>query len=401
MNAVVTRAVSTIGAAQVIASAAGHYLPAVVAVPAAQALGLGSNAVFLAFSWSMVVSALAGPLAGRWVDRFGGRPVLMLSNLSFILGLLLLGSADGPWGLLWAYTAMGLGMATGQFEVAFATLVKLFGRQSRNPITGITLIAGFASFIGWTVSVYVLNGWGWRGVCGFWAGVHLLIGLPLHALVPRPVAQDTTPRAPTDSVNDTPQRASPASTSPGPSAQNPWVTSVLLSYVFAASAFIGMGLMMHMPALLQLMGVSLALAFAVGSLVGPSQVLGRLIDFFLMRQWHPLVGTRLAALCHPVACGLLLILGAPVAALFVVLHGIGNGILIISRGTVPLAIFGTRGYGKRQGWLMLPAKLAQAAAPFLFGLALTHWGTHALWLTGGIALSVLAALCLIRKSAAT
>lgn len=147
--------------------------------------------------------------------------------------------------------------------------------------------------------------------------------------------------------------------------------------------------------MLEGMGVPLALAFTIGSLVGPSQVLGRVLDFFFMRRWHPLVGTRLAALTHPIGGALLLAFGAPFAMAFVILHGIGNGILIIARGTLPLAIFGTKGYGQRQGWLMMPSKFAQAAAPFLFGLALTDWGSNVLWLSWSLGLSVFIALCLI------
>jgi len=153
--------------------------------------------------------------------------------------------------------------------------------------------------------------------------------------------------------------------------------------------------MIHMPRMLEGMGVPLAVAFTVGALVGPSQVLGRLIDFFFMRRWHPLVSTRLAALTHPIGGALLLVFGAPFALAFVILHGIGNGILIIARGTLPLAIFGTKGYGQRQGWLMMPSKFAQAAAPFLFGLALTDWGSNVLWLSWSLGLSVFIALCMI------
>ena len=55
--------------------------------------------------------------------------------------------------------------------------------------------------------------------------------------------------------------------------------------------------------------------------------------------------------------------GAPAAALFAVLHGAGNGILTIAKGTLPLVLFGAQGYGARQGWLMMPARVAQASAP--------------------------------------
>ena len=397
MSSRIYRAVSFIGAAQIIASAGAHYLPAVIAIPASQELSLPPAVLFAGFSVALGVSAITGPIAGKLVDRMGGRPVLILSNLTFALGLTCLGFAQGMWSVLFAYAILGLGMATGLFEVAFSSIVRLFGKNSRNPITGVTLIAGFASFVAWTVSVHVESKLGWSGVCWFWACVHILVGLPLNAMLPSPLNPsaelalnaETRKTEPSPSVPAAPASSTQAVPSPGK------FTAFLLAFVFAANAFVGMGLMIHMPRMLEGMGVPLALAFTIGSLVGPSQVLGRLIDFFFMRRWHPLISTRLAALTHPVGGALLLAFGAPFAMAFVILHGIGNGILIIARGTLPLAIFGTKGYGQRQGWLMMPSKFAQAAAPFLFGLALTDWGSNVLWLSWGLGISVFVALCLI------
>jgi MFS family permease len=393
-----TKAVGTMGLAQIIASAAAQYLPAVIAVQAASALDLPHVALFAGFSLSLVISALLGPFAGRLVDRLGGRPVLMLSNIFFALSLITLGFAQGLWTLVLAYVFMGLGLATGLFEVAFAALVRLFGREARTTITGLTLVAGFASFVGWTVSVYVEARYGWRGVCWFWALVHLCIGLPLHAMMPNPSRilanmADTKPKA-TEPPKAITTNSEDITINPQ-QRRKEIIVGVLLAYVFAANAFVGMGLMMHLPRLLQEMGVAVALAFTISSFVGPSQVVGRLIDYFYMQRWHPLISTRWAAACHPVAALLLIIFAGPIAFVFVLVHGIGNGILIIARGNLPLAIFGANGYGRRQGWLMMPAKLAQAAAPFLFGLALTQWGAHILWLTLALGLSVLVALCLI------
>ena len=386
------------GLAQIIASAAAQYLPAVIAVQAASALNLPHVALFAGFSIALVISALLGPYAGRLVDRLGGRPVLMLSNIFFAVSLITLGFAQGLWTLVLAYVFMGLGLATGLFEVAFAALVRLFGREARSTITGLTLVAGFASFVGWTVSVYVEARYGWRGVCWFWALVHLCIGLPLHAMMPTPSRilanmADIKPKA-TEPPKAITTNSEEITINPQ-QRRKEIIVGVLLAYVFAANAFVGMGLMMHLPRLLQEMGVAVALAFTISSFVGPSQVVGRLIDYFYMQRWHPLISTRWAAACHPVAALLLIIFAGPIAFVFVLVHGIGNGILIIARGNLPLAIFGANGYGRRQGWLMMPAKLAQAAAPFLFGLALTQWGAHILWLTLALGLSVLVALCLI------
>jgi hypothetical protein len=68
-------------------------------------------------------------------------------------------------------------------------------------------------------------------------------------------------------------------------------------------------------------------------------------------------------------------------------------------------VFGAAGYGERQGWLMAPARVSQAFAPLLFGLAMAHWGGHALWLTAGLGLLALAlqqglALHMARRAAA-
>ena len=179
------RVVAALGTAQILAWASSQYLPAVLAAPMARALGLGEPTAFAAFSAALGVTALTGPWAGRAIDRFGGRPVLMSSNLLFALGLLVLGTATQGWMLFAGWMLMGVGMGSGLYEAAFATLVRLYGPQARNAITGVTLFGGFASTVGWPLSAWMEAHWGWRGACFAWAGLHLLLGLPLNAWLPR------------------------------------------------------------------------------------------------------------------------------------------------------------------------------------------------------------------------
>jgi len=80
------------------------------------------------------------------------------------------------------------------------------------------------------------------------------------------------------------------------------------------------------------------------------------------------------------------------------LPGAGNGILTIAKGTLPLALFGSAGYGQRLGWLSTPARVLQAAAPLIFGAALAAWGVQAIWLTAGVGLAATLALFLLRRS---
>ena len=89
--------VAALGSSLTVSWASSYYIPAVLAVPMAEDLGLSPVWVFGAFSMAMVVSALVGPWAGTRIDGFGGRGVLMASNIVFAAGLALLATATAAW----------------------------------------------------------------------------------------------------------------------------------------------------------------------------------------------------------------------------------------------------------------------------------------------------------------
>lgn len=384
-----TTTVLKLGTAQTLAWASTYYLPAILAAPMARELGVGVATVFAAFSAGLVITGILGPRAGRAIDTLGGRPILVLSNLLFAAGLILLGSASGPWSLFAAWAVIGIGMSGGLYEAAFATLVRIYGRDARNVITGITLIAGFASTVGWPLSTALQTWVGWRGTCFVWAGLHVLIALPLNLSLPRQARNRVL-----QTLEASPTEAHTASAVP-------LKTAVLLATVFAITWFISTAMAAHLPTLLTASGVSLGVAVTAGALIGPAQVAGRLLEFGVLRRLHPLLSARIAATLHPLGAILLAVVGAPAAFLFALLHGAGNGVLTIAKGTLPLALFGPQGYGERQGLLMVPARLAQASAPWLFGLCVTQWGTGALWLSAALGSIAMAALWMLGPVQAT
>ncbi|WP_329957650.1 MFS transporter [Bordetella petrii] len=389
MQAVSVRVVGTLGTAQTLAWASSYYLPAMLADAMAGDLGVSAPTVYAAFSAAMVASALVGPWAGQAIDRRGGRIVLASTSLLFALGLGMLGIAQGLWTMVAGWLVIGVAMGAGLYEAAFSSLVRLYGHHARGAITGITLIAGFASTVGWPLSAWMEAQSGWRGACFGWTIMHLLIGLPLNAWLPKAPAV-----AKAESLNAADAKHVDASPASEPGQQR--YATVLLAFVFAATWFISTAMATHLPRMLEAAGSTLAAAVAVGALIGPAQVAGRLLEFGLLRQVHPLLSARLAALAHPAGVAVLLTGGPAMAPVFAILHGAGNGILTIAKGTLPLALFGPLGYGARQGWLMMPARVAQALAPFVFGVALDAWGSSALWLSGGIGLAACCALILLR-----
>jgi len=373
--------VLALGTTQTLAWASSYYIPAILAEPIGRGTGTSATMVFAAVSAALLFAAGFGPLVGRIIDARGGRIVLIASNLTLAAGLVALALAQGPVSLFAAWAVLGLGMALGLYDTAFATLAGLYGNAARGPITGITLLAGFASTIGWPLSALFAEALGWRGACLVWAGLHLVIGLPLNALLV-PQAPPPPPKPPSGEPRD--QRRE----------------MVLLAYIFASAWFVTGAMATHLPHLLQMAGASRRAAIASAALVGPAQVLARVVEFLFLRYTHPLVSTRIATLLHPLGVALLAVLGAPGAAGFALLYGAGNGILTISRGTLPLAIFGPLGYGARTGWLGAPARATQALAPLLFGLLLNRLGLYALVVSAGLCLSALAALFMLHSKRA-
>ena len=365
--------VAALGTTQTLAWASSYYLPAILADDIAGDTGTSRSWVFGIFSGSLLLSAALGPWVGRTIDRRGGHSVLVGSNIIFATGLAALAMSTGIVSLTAAWCLLGIGMALGLYDAAFATLTGIFGRDARSPITGITLFAGFASTVGWPLSAFLDAQIGWRGACATWAVLHAVIGLPLNLfLVPR-----------TYSLTPHEQNAG---------SWEPRREMILLAYVFAASWFVTGAMAAHLPALIESFGATTAQAIAAAALVGPAQVAARLAEFFIMRDAHPLVSARIAACLHPAGAAIFAAIGAPGAVLFALLHGAGNGLLTIARGTVPLAIFGPEGYGARTGLLGAPSRAAQALAPFMFGLLLDQIGPKALAVSAGLCLSAFVVL---------
>jgi MFS family permease len=369
-----------LGTTQTLAWASSMYLPAILADPIARDLGASSNWVFGAFSAALVLSALIGPRVGRQIDLVGGRSVLSMSNLVLAAGLVLLGFTTSIPVLIVAWLLLGVGMGAGLYDAAFAALGRIYGDAARRSITGITLIAGFASTVGWPLSAWGLETIGWRNTCFAWATAHILIGLPINLLM-LPAVKGA-------------KAAVAAAVKPHIAIDR---TMIVLAFVFAAAWTVTGAMAAHLPRLMEAAGASATQAVFAGALIGPAQVAARIFEASFLSRYHPLVSTRLACITHPIGAAILGLAGGGVASVFAVFHGAGNGILTIARGTLPLAIFGPENYGYRLGIIGAPARMAQAAAPLLFGLLIEAMGAKVLIVSSALSIAALLALFLLGK----
>jgi MFS family permease len=374
--------VAALGSTQTLAWASSYYLPAILGAPIAASLGLSPSVFFGIFSIALLLSAAAGPTVGKIIDQQGGRGMLVASNVVLALGLVLMACAQGIAGLVIAWIALGAGITIGLYDPAFATLTRLYGHEARNPITGITMIAGFASTIGWPVSAFMLHHYGWREACLMWAALNLFVCLPVNLVcIPKPPAE--LPTRHVDKVVAEPEAPSGA--------------MLVLAFFFSAAWFVTGAMAAHLPRLLQAAGATPTEAVAAAALVGPAQVVARLVEFGVLRRAHPLISARVAAVMHPIGALVLMMFGPFGVAAFALLHGAGNGMITIAKGTLPLAIFGPHGFGLRSGVLSAPARITQSAAPFLFGLLLDTAGRDAVILSAGLMLAAFASSFALRS----
>jgi MFS family permease len=306
--------------------------------------------------------------------------VLSISNLTLAGGLALLGFTYSIPMLIAAWVLLGIGMGYGLYDAAFGALGRIYGEAARGPITGITLIAGFASTVGWPLTAYGLAHFGWRDTCLAWAAAHIVIGLPLNILMlpPVPTAKaaaqaDSKPHIPIDR------------------------TMVLLALAFALAWIVTSAMAAHFPRIMEAAGATPVEAIAAGALIGPAQVFARMMEASFLKRYHPIISARLACLTHPLGAAILALTGGGAASIFAIFHGAGNGVITIARGTLPLAIFGPKNYGYRLGLIGAPARMAQAVAPLLFGFLIDAMGSRVLIVSSALSLAATAALLLLRE----
>lgn len=356
------RIVVTLGSLQILAWGSSFYLLGVLAPAIARDTGWSTAAVISGISLALLTAGLVSPRVGHLIQAHGGRPVLAISSLLFAAGLGLLAAASHLPVYFAAWAIIGLGMASGLYDPAFATLGRQFGHNARQMITTVTLFGGFASTVCWPLTAWLLEHHGWRLTCATYAGLHLVIGGPAYALL-----LPKRPPAPTAAAG-----AAHAAKAELPLAAQ--TTALMLLGVILTIGAVTMSLLSaHLLILLQMRGIDLAAAVGLGALIGPSQVAARVVEMALGRRLHPL-WTMLAGVVL-VASGIaLLATGFPFMAVALIAYGAGNGISSIVRGAVPLVLFGPGRYAILMGRLGLPILIGMAAAPTAGALLLDIGG---------------------------
>jgi MFS family permease len=343
--------------AQVISWGTLFYGFSLFVVPMHDSLGWSRPLLNGALSLGLLSTGVVAFPVGAWIDHHGGRGVMTLCSLAGGLLLLAWAQVETPWVFYLVWVGIGASMAGVLYEPAFAVITAVFGPHARRGITALTLVGGFASTVFMPLIQICIGALGWRYTLLILGTLNLVVCLPLHALfVPGKTAAHP-PEVPPDD-------APPAPELRGILCGRVFVGLAIwfTAYNAAQSAFI-----FQFVPLLTTWGVETAAILTSVAIIGPMQVVGRLVLMCFSARLET----------HEIGMAVMVLLPASVLALLffphtllwlglvATLYGAGNGIMTIVRGVAVSDFIGRTHYGAINGALTVPTTVAKALAPFL------------------------------------
>ena len=328
-------------------------------------LGWSRTELSLAFTLSLLVSALLVPVAGRLIDRGFARVIFVGGAVLGAVLLAMLSTVTELWQFYCIWIGLGVAMSSTLYEACFAVLVRSTGDRARRAITVVSIVAGFAGTVSFPSAHLLSEAFGWRGAVLAFAAAVCLVAVPLIRSACRRAEAQAPMHAPDPSAS---------------AAQALAVTRIPAFWLLATAIFLaaldhGM-LVSHVLPILDDRGIDAGLAVIAASFIGPMQVAGRLVLMAADRLATTLVAST-ACFAMMAVAGVCLLHASSAPALvigFVVLQGAGIGIASVMRPVVTAELLGRRNFGVVSGLIGLMHMGGYAIAPSVSALV---------WASGG------------------
>ena len=354
-------------------------------------LGWSKTELTGAYTLALIVSALLAPSVGRLIDRGYARVIFSSCTLLGAAALFALSKVTQVWQFYAVWTLLGIAMAGTLYEACFALLTRCMGTQARRAITLVTLVAGFAGTVSFPGTYALLTIFDWRGTVVVWGLAMMVIVLPLVWLASKAAEA----------------RAVDQAVRPSPTALEALGVMRRASFWLLATAFAMVSLnhsmlLTHLLPLLAERSVASATAVVTAGLIGPMQVVGRLL---MLAMEQRTTSFEISVACFlALMVGALVLLGAGAAPLLLVgfafFQGAGRGTESIVRPVITAELLGRKNFGVIAGLMALAFVGAGAMGPTIGSFV---WGLGGydlvIWLAGGVAVLGLAALVLAAKLA--
>lgn len=365
------RLIGGLGAGQIVGWGTSFYLPTILAGDISRDTGLSEEVVYGGVTVMLLVSASLAPWLGRKLDRGGARVIMTLGSVVMALALTLVGTSLGLTSYLLAWVVMGVASSMLLTNSAFVAVAQLAGPGARRAMTILMLFTGVASSVAWPVLSFLDGAVGWRTTCFLLAAVHLVLSAPFHWWLLRA------------RVSSAPSAISARRVQEGISPSLQKIALLILVPCMCLSGFISWGLSVHIVDLLRHLGAERSEAISLASLLGVLQVSSRFIDLAMGSRHSPLLTGMVAATLLATAFAIPLTgFAGGSAAIFMIVYGVASGSMSLARVMIPLALFGSRSYGRATGLLAGFQNVAFALAPLAYAAMFERLGlSFALWLS--------------------
>jgi MFS family permease len=382
------RLVVWLSLAQLITWGSVFYTFALLLEPVERELGLTRAQSSLAFSLALLAEGLFAYPVGRWIDRGHERTVMTGGSLLIAAMLAFHSQIRSAEAFYATWLLLGVALAATLYTPVFAVVTRRYPQDFRRAIITLTFLGGLASSVFIPVSAWLIATWDWRTALLVLAAVHLLVCVPLHAIC----------------LRDAPAHAAPIAAGEHSPASLLRSAPFLLIGVFVVGMMgITAAIPPHLISLLRESGLHEGWVIAIPATIGVVQVLGRALLYFFEHRFDLHLANRLIPVLIPLALAALIAGAAsPLGGLlFVLLYGLGNGMLTIVKGTAIAQYVNREHVASLNGALGVPTAVARAVAPVVLGVLWTQqagyrWGLAVLLVVAIV--SVLALVLAQRRS---
>ncbi len=390
------RVVGWLSLAQLVTWGSVFYTFALLMEPVESELGLTRAQSSLAFSLMLGVDGLLAYPVGRWIDRGHERAVITGGSLLIAIGLALHTQVSGLLSFYAVWMLLGAGLAASAYNPVFAAVTRRYPLDFRRAIITLTFLGGLASTVFIPLTAWLIEALGWRSALGVIAALPLVVCVPIHLRLLR----DAPPPPPAASHEAAASRADETAERLRLMRSTPYL---LVAFFVVTMMGVSAALPAHMVSLLRESGFPNAWVVLVPASIGVIQVAGRFLLFVLERESDPHAANLIIPLLVPLGLLVLLAAGQSIglALLFVLLFGLGNGMITIVKGTAVAQYVSRTHVGALNGAMGLPIAIARACAPWLMGLLWTPAAgyTTGLWVLVGVSVAAALAMWAAQRAA--
>jgi MFS family permease len=328
----------------------------------------------VAFGLALIFEGLLAYPVGRLIDKGYERAVMSTGSILIALCLFAHSHISDQWTFYLCWMGLGIGMACCLYAPVFAIATRRFPQDFRRAIITLTFLGGLASTVFIPLMAWLFSAFGWRTGVTVLATIHLLICLPIHLYWLK--------NAPKQALAHPEEVNIPSTTlhSHLSSPQFAWFAIFIVLMMSVTSS-----LPAHMISLLRERQLPEVWVIAIPASIGLLQVFGRLLLYFFEHRVHiDLINRYVPWL---LSVGLLFLIAATMLVnsngalalslifLFVLIWGMGNGMLTIVKGTAIAQYISREHVASLNGALGLPQAISRAIAPVALGLMWSQtWG---------------------------